>query len=128
MKKNEQYILTLEHEQLSGKQQGVGVTSIGEPIGKYKSSSYKKKRAKEGLQVQFIDLKFKGDFYKGLILTMVSGFDKGRGTAVWRFDAKDKEFLEKKYPSILGLTEESMEEMTEAMFDDLYVALKRYFV
>ena len=128
MKSNEAYILTLEREQLSGKQQGQGVNSLDEAIGKYKSKSYKSKRSKEGLQIAFIDLKFSGSFYKGLVLNMKTGFNKGEGTAVWEFGAKDKEFLTEKYPSILGLTEMSMNELTDALFEDLYLALKRYFV
>lgn len=127
MKKNEQYILTLEREQLSGKQQGAGVNVQDKQIGKYKSASYKTKRSKKGLQVAFIDLKFSGDFYKGLVLNMKTGFTKGGGTAVWEFGATEKEFLTDKYPSILGLTDMSMEELTEAMFEDLYESLKRYF-
>ena len=128
MKENEKFVLALEREQLSGKQQGVGVNTDDYQLGKYRNPAYKKKRSKKGLQIEFIDLKFSGDFYKGLILTMKQGFGRGNGVAVWEFGAKDKEFLEKKYPKILGLTEMSLVELTDAIIDDLYLALKRYFV
>lgn len=128
MKENNAYILTLEREQLSGKQQGVGVNVDDKQIGKYKSKGYKTQRSKKGLQIAFIDLKFSGDFYKGLVLNMKQGFNKGGDTAIWEFGAKEKEFLTEKYPSILGLTEMSMVELTDALFEDLYLALKRYFV
>jgi hypothetical protein len=127
MKRNEAYVLTLEREQLSGKQQGVGVNVEDKQIGKYKSVSYKRQRQKAGRQIAFIDLRFSGDFYKGLTLFLKTGFNRGNGEAIWEFGAKDKEFLAEKYPSILGLTEMSMVELTDAILDDLFIGLKRYF-
>lgn len=45
----------------------------GQPIGKYKSQQYKKKRQKEGLQIGTVDLIFNGDLLRSIDLGISNG-------------------------------------------------------
>jgi hypothetical protein len=99
-----------------------GVDSNGEQLGKYKDRKWIAKRKKRNRQVQFVDLRFTGDFQKAMYVKF-DGKEINFGSKDWKQDILVHHWGEE----IFGLTDDNMQWLIDRIVEDLTTELKQYF-
>jgi len=107
---------------LSNSQLLKGLNVEGKVIQKGYSRTWGKARKLRGLQTQFVDLKYSGNFQNGSkVVAVGEGFDI-QSDVDYEADLRDR------YGNIRGLTEEQAEEIANLAAEKMAVYIKNYLI
>jgi len=117
LKQNESEILDLNKAQMLV----AGIDSDGDQLGQYAPFTIQE-RSKKGLQTDYIDLRFDGDFQDKMELNPT-------GKTEVEFDSKDPKWdsdISKQWPDALGLTSDNEERAGDMIFIDIDKKIDKY--
>lgn len=97
-----------------------GIDSEGDSLGEYSAFTVQKRKDK-GLQTEFIDLRYTGEFQDSLILQQ----DKD-AYFIGALDPKWQDEIQPRWPDALGLTEDSESKVTEILTNEIDIKVDRF--
>ncbi len=99
----------------------LGVDNEGIQLGEYAPFTVQE-RQKKGLQTEFIDLRFEGDFQDGIVVNKIGDteFDMTSTDSKW----EDK--LMSPFPDAIGLTDESEDKLTNELINKVDSEVDEY--
>lgn len=109
-------------ESMQIKRLGRGKTKENKYIQKGYSPGYAKRRKKKGLQTNYVDLNFTGEFYESLQVTEEPNF----GSFDIISDVDYAPHLFKKYEDITGLSEANAKKLKKVLVTGLEKSIKNY--
>jgi len=110
-------------EEMQRKRLSKGKNIEGKTIQRGYSPGYAKRRKKKGLQTNYVDLNFTGEFYESLELTETN---PGEYTTISY--AEHAKYILDKYIGVLGLDKEDSKKLKGLMLIELNNSIKRYLV
>ena len=110
-------------EEMQRKRLAKGKSIEGKTIQKGYSPGYAKRREKHGLQTNYVDLNFTGEFYESLELTETK---PGEFTTISYVDYA--RYILDRYIGVLGLDKKDSKELKDIMLKDLNESVKKYLV
>ena len=117
--KNKNRIENIQRKRLKS-----GKNVAEETMQKGYSPGYAKKRKKSGLQTNYVDLNFTGEFYQSLDL--VEEADYGKFDVI--SDVSYAPFIMEKYGKIVGLTDTEAETIKKIITKGLKKEIKKYLL
>jgi len=111
-------------EEMQRKRLAKGKSTEGKTIQKGYSPGYAKRRKKRGLQTNYVDLNFTGEFYESLEIKELA--EVGEFETISYVDYS--KYILDRYIGVLGINKEDGKKLKEIINQELNKSVKRYLV
>jgi hypothetical protein len=125
VRNKEREIIKRNQQQLEKGQDSIGMLRAGgssSAYGSYKDKGHIKKRRERGLQTAYVDLKFFGQFQRGMYVK-----SDGSGITIGSTDKKADILVHHWGEDIFGLNDANFDWLLNEITNALYTELKQYF-